>query len=82
MKRSPQTRPAPRPKPDSGARSAYLGADRVGTEFWLSGAHVFSLSGDGARLRHVCALARFNRRSRSLGRDAAAEGFLAVRSYP
>ncbi len=72
MKRSPR------------ARSAYLGADRAGTEFWLSGPHVFSLSGDGARLHHVCALARFNRRSRSCDHGArpATEDPLAGRSHP
>ena len=51
-------------------RSAYLGADRAGTEFWLSGPHVFSIASDDARLRYVCALARFNRRGRSRGRGA------------
>ena len=46
-------------------RAAYLGADRAGTEFWLSGPHVFSGAEGEAPTRHVSALARFNRRSRS-----------------
>ena len=40
----------------------YLGADRSGAEFWLSGPHVLSVSADGFRTRRVCAIARFNRR--------------------
>lgn len=52
-------------------RSAtYLGADRSGAEFWLSGPHVISIQPDGSRgrPRHVCALARFNRRRSCRGR--------------
>ena len=84
MKRSPRARSVPRPGPGFEVRSAYLDADRTGTEFWLSGPHVFSLSSDGARLRHVCALARFNRRSRSRGRGVrpAAGDPLAGPSHP
>ncbi len=52
---------------------AYLGSDRAGTEFWLSGPHVFS-SADGARTRYVCALARFNRRSRTRRNDRRRRG--------
>lgn len=72
MKRSPR------------ARSAYLGADRAGTEFWLSGPHVFSLSIGGARHRNICALARFNRRGRSRGRYAhsVGEDLSDIRSRP
>lgn len=43
----------------------YLGADRAGTEFWLSDPHVYSGAEGGSPTRHVCALARFNRRGRS-----------------
>jgi hypothetical protein len=46
-------------------RAAYLGSDGTGTEFWLSGPHVLLGSEGGTPTRHVCALARFNRRSRS-----------------
>lgn len=45
-------------------QTAYLGADRAGMEFWLSGPHVFSTTADGARTRHVCTLARWGRHSR------------------
>lgn len=81
---TPALRPIPGSEPDSGARSTYLGANRAGREFWLSGPHVFSASEDGARLRHVCALARFNRRGRSRGRyaDTAAEGPSDTRPCP
>jgi hypothetical protein len=49
------------------AAPTYPGADPAGTEFWLSGPHVYSLSGDDPQgpLRHVCAVSRFNRRNRS-----------------
>ena len=46
-------------------RAAYLGSDGSGTEFWLSGPHVVSGAEGDTPTRHVCALARFNRRSRS-----------------
>lgn len=48
----------------------YLGTDRAGMEFWLLGPDVFSGAEGGAPTRHVCALARFNRRSRSRCRRA------------
>ena len=63
--------PAPEGAP-VGARpgaARYLGADRAGTEFWLAGPHVFSAGAEGGSpTRHVSAIARFNRRSRSLCR--------------
>lgn len=65
----PQTADAPEPKEAFvGARpgaARYLGADRAGTEFWLLGPHVFSAGEGGSPTRHVSAIARFNRRSRS-----------------
>jgi hypothetical protein len=67
--RFPKVAAAPVPKrPPATARprAAYLGSDRAGTEFWLSGPHVFSGAEGGAGpTRHVCALVRFNRRTRS-----------------
>ncbi len=44
--------------------STYLGADRSGTEFWLSGPHVLSVAPGNSHPRRVCAIARFNRRNR------------------
>ena len=52
-------------------RLAYLGSDQAGTEFWLSGPHIVAVAEGGAPTRHVCALARFNRRNRSRCRRTA-----------
>ena len=44
--------------------AAYLGADRSGAEFWLSGPHVYSLPAQHRGPRHVCSVASFNRLQR------------------
>ncbi len=77
----PKAAGAPVPKRTavpSRPRAAYLGSDRAGTEFWLAGPHVFSgATFDAGPTRHVCALVRFNRRTRSRrrgGREVLCNG--------